>query len=646
MCGIAGILDRDRNLDTNALEDATRRSTDAIAHRGPDGSDTWIDAERGIGLGHRRLAIIDLSPTGVQPMHSADGRYVITFNGEIFNYLDLRAELVSAGVRFRGHSDTEVMLEGLSRWGVIETVRRLIGMFAIALWDRRDMKLWLVRDRLGVKPMYFAHAGNRILFGSELKSLRAHRNWRPTLDTDALVAYLRYGYVPAPHTIYREARKLAPGQVLEWGAEGAPRLHEYWSASEKAIAGRRQWSTRLDDADAIENLEAILRDAVRRRMIADVPLGAFLSGGIDSSTIVALMQAQSSRAVKTFSIGFDVEGYDEARHAKAVAAHLGTDHTELYVTPAHALSIVPKLSEWYDEPFADSSQIPTFLVSEMTRRYVTVALSGDGGDESFAGYNRYMLGQSIWRGLSAVPGPLRGLTATSVRFVGSSGVAGLVNAMLPQGLRVARPREKAEKLAEVLRQKNFESIYLRLVSHWDEPGRISLTGREPGGPLGDASLANDMPEPVARMQLMDTISYLPDDILTKVDRASMAVALEVRVPLLDHRVVEYAWAMRPDLKIRNGESKWVLRRVLERYVPRKLFERPKMGFGIPIDSWLRGPLREWAEDLLDPKAIAADGLLDPAPISAAWNAHKSGQKDLQYPLWVILMFRDWQRRWQ
>jgi asparagine synthase (glutamine-hydrolysing) len=518
-------------------------------------------------------------------------------------------------------------------------------MFAIGLWDRRAQSLWLIRDRLGVKPLYYAYAGNRLLFGSELKTLRAHPDWKPTIDTDALSAYMRHGYVPAPYTIYKEARKLNAGEILEWHAGSEPRTSVYWNAREKAIAGRARWGDSLAPSDAIDQLDLLLRDAVKRRMIADVPLGAFLSGGIDSSAVTALMQAQSIRPVKTFSIGFSEAGYDEAKHAKAVAAHLGTDHTELYVTPEHALSVVPRLSEWYDEPFADSSQIPTFLVSEITRRHVTVALSGDGGDESFAGYSRYLLGEKIWNSLDLLPASVRKIAAAGIAAAGTTGIASIANALLPATRRMARPAETAAKLAQVMRLGNFASVYRRLVSQWEEPDALVRHGREPRGALWDDTLAADIPETVARMQLLDTITYLPDDILTKVDRASMAVGLEARVPLLDHRVVELAWTMRPDLKIRDGESKWVLRRVLERYVPRALFERPKMGFGVPIDAWLRGPLRDWAEDLLDPKAISADGLLDPLPITEAWTAHKSGLRNMHYPIWVVLMLRDWQKRW-
>lgn len=644
MCGIAGLIDRNRRDAAESLTARTRAMTDTLRHRGPDGGEIWTDPQAGIGLGHRRLAIVDLSPTGVQPMHSADGRYVVTYNGEIFNYLELRAELLAQGVSFRGNSDTEVLLEGFVRWGIESTLAKAVGMFAIALWDRHARALWLIRDRLGVKPLYYAYAGTKLIFGSELKALRADPEFRPTLDRDALAGYLRHGYVPGPSAIYAEARKLMPGQTLEWRDGAEPVLRTYWDARAKALEGRTRWAAALDPRDAVERLDALLREAVRQRMIADVPLGAFLSGGIDSSTVVALMQAQSARPVKTFSIGFVEDGYDEADHARAVASHLSTDHTELYVAPEHALAIVPRLAEWYDEPFADSSQIPTYLVAEMTRKHVTVALSGDGGDENFAGYSRYAYAGAVWDKVKRLPGPLRGFGAALIEAVGAPLLAGL-GPLLPAGLRGVRPTEKAAKLAQVLRLDSIDAVYRRLVSQWPDPAAVTTGGREPRGVLWDETLAADIPEPVARMQLLDTLTYLPDDILTKVDRATMAVALEGREPLLDHRVVEYAWSLPPALKLRGGEGKWVLREVLKRYVPRSLTDRAKMGFGVPIDSWLRGPLRDWAEDLLDEKAMKADGLLDSAPIREAWNAHLSGTANMHYPIWTVLMFRAWQKRW-
>jgi asparagine synthase (glutamine-hydrolysing) len=636
MCGIAGLLDRRRRLSPDALTRTVRAMTDAIAHRGPDGDGIWTDAEAGIAFGHRRLAIIDLSPLGAQPMESADGRFVITYNGEIYNFAELRADLVASGVRFRGGSDTEVVLEGFVRWGIEATIARCVGMFAVALWDRRTRTLRLIRDRLGVKPLYFAHYDTRLLFGSELKALRAVDEWQPTLDRDALSGYARHGYVGAPHTIYKQAKKLPPGHILEWAEGAEPSIVPYWSARDEARRGRAQWGKPLDETATLDRLEALLKDAVAKRMVSDVPLGAFLSGGIDSSLVVALMQAQSARPVKTFTIGFGEAGYDEAAHAKAVAAHLGTEHTELYVEPRHALEIVPKLADMYDEPFADSSQIPTFLVSEMTRAHVTVALSGDGGDELFAGYNRYVWAETLWSWISRVPGPLRHAAAAAAECV-PGGLARL--------LPVVRPREKLAKLAEILRLDGIDAVYRRLVSQWPDPAALVRGGREPHGPLFDAGLARDFPEPVARMQLIDTLTYLPDDILAKVDRATMAVGLEGREPLLDHRLLEFAWTLPPSVKLRDGEGKWPLRRVLERYVPSALFERPKMGFGVPIDSWLRGPLRDWAEDLLDEKSLAADGLFDPAPVRAAWAAHMSGAREMHYPLWTILMFQAWKRRW-
>ncbi|MCM0019221.1 MAG: asparagine synthase (glutamine-hydrolyzing) [Tagaea sp.] len=642
MCGIAGRLDRNAGLGEADLVARVRAMTTAIAHRGPDGDGVWTDATAGIGLGHRRLAIIDVSPLGAQPMASADGRYVATYNGEIYNFAELRAELAAAGVAFRGHSDTEVVLEGFSRWGIDATIRRCQGMFAWAIWDRKTRTLRLIRDRLGVKPLYYAHDGSRLIFASELKALRVLEDWKPTLDREALAAYARLGYVPAPRTIYREARKLPAGHILEWAEGAAPRLHAYWSARDAAIAGREKWSEPRDETETLARLEALLEDCVAKRLVSDVPLGAFLSGGIDSSLVAALMRKRGP--AKTFTIGFDEKGYDEAAHAKAIAAHLGTEHTELYVSPAHALAVVPKLADMYDEPFADSSQIPTFLVSEMTRKHVTVALSGDGGDELFAGYNRYVWAERLWGTLSRVPRPLRGLAATLAANA-PAGLADAVVRLLPERHRPARPHEKLAKLAEILRLDGIDAVYRRLVSQWPDAGVIVPGAAEPDGPLFDTSLAADFPEPVARMQAIDALTYLPDDILAKVDRATMAVGLEGREPLLDHRLFEFAWSLPPAFKLRGGQGKWPLRRILARHVPRELFERPKMGFGVPIDSWLRGKLRDWAEDLLDEKSLAADGLLNPAPIRAAWAQHLSGARENHYPLWTILMFQAWRRRW-
>ncbi len=642
MCGIAGLWDFAAATPEGELRRLTTAMADSLHHRGPDDGGVWLDEAAGVGLGQRRLSIVDLSPAGHQPMVSACGRFVIVYNGEVYSHEEMRPELIARGIGFRGHSDTEVILEAIAAWGVERTVARLIGMFAIALWDRQERTLTLIRDRLGIKPVYWRLEGGRLLFGSELKALRAEPSWRPEVDQEAVASYLRHNYVPAPRTIYQGVRKLEPGRILTLRAGAEPVESQYWDARAVGRAGLAA-PFALSDLELTDQLEALLKDAVGRRMIADVPLGAFLSGGIDSSLVVALMQAQSAGRVRSFSIGFEEAGYDEAPHAKAVAAHLGTEHTELYVSSAHALETIPRLAEWYDEPFADSSQIPTFLVSEMTRRHVTVALSGDGGDELFAGYNRYFLGAELWRKLGWIPG---GLRRGAAGLIGAVPVAGWdrLAALLPRRLALPQAGDKARKFADILGLADAGAVYRRLVSQWEHPELLLPGVAEPRGPLWDEALAREFPDLVTRMQLLDVLTYLPDDILTKVDRASMAVALEARVPILDHRVVEFAAHLPLSARIRDGQGKWLLRRVLDRYVPRALIERPKMGFGIPIDSWLRGPLRDWSESLLDPAGLAEAGL-DPAPIRQVWQEHLSGARNWQYRIWTILMLQAWRKRW-
>jgi len=641
MCGIAGIWDRRRGGSVAAIAEAM---TATLLHRGPDAGAVWSDDAAGVALGHRRLSIVDLSPAGAQPMVSSCGRFVISYNGEVYNAAELRPALEAAGRRFRGHCDTEVIVEGAAVWGVAATIERLIGMFAIAFWDRQERALYLVRDRLGIKPLYWTEQEGRLLFGSELKALRADAGWTPALDRDALAAYLRFAYVPAPHTIYRGVRKLPPGAILAARGAGAPTVTPYWSLAEIARAGQGA-RLALDEDAAAERLDALLRDAVGRRMVADVPLGAFLSGGIDSSTVVALMQAQSTRPVRSFSIGFREQGYDEAQHAAAVARHLGTDHTELYVAPEHAQSVIPRLPTMYDEPFADSSQIPTFLVSEMTRRHVTVALSGDGGDELFGGYHRYFRGKALWRAIERTPRPLRALAAAAVRVMPAAGWDA-IGAAIPERRRPAQFGDKMRKLADLLAGAPEASAFYRsVVSLWVDPARVLLEGAEPAGPLDDPGIRALVPDFIERMQYLDTLTYLPDDILAKVDRASMAVSLEARVPLLDHRVVAFSWSLPPTLKAADGTGKRLLRRVLDRYVPRALIDRPKMGFAVPIHDWLRGPLRDWAEELLDERRMAGDGIFDPAPIRRCWREHLERRRDWQHPLWTILMFQAWKARW-
>jgi asparagine synthase (glutamine-hydrolysing) len=646
MCGFAGFHSPD-SADAALLESVAGSMGLALAHRGPDDSGTWVDPGCGIALAHRRLAIIDLSPAGHQPMRSADGRYVIAFNGEIYNFAWIREELERSGTApvWRGHSDTEVLLASISAVGLERTLERVVGMFAFVLWDSMERTLFLARDRLGEKPLYYGRAGRSFVFGSELKALRAHPHWDAQIDRGALALFMRYSYVPAPYSIYRGIFKLLPGHVLTLRPGGGePSIAPYWSA--QAIAERGFAGPFPNDAEALGNdLDALLRDAVRKQMVSDVPLGAFLSGGIDSSTVVALMQAQSDRPVRTFTIGFHESGYDEAKHAAAIARHLGTDHTELYVTPRQAMDVIPRLPVIYDEPFADSSQIPTHLVAQLARSQVTVALSGDGGDELFAGYNRYLFADRLWSRLSRLPVPVRRSLAGALTSLGPRRWNSLLRPLLslaPTRFRVGLPGDKIHKLASVLAHESVDSLYRELVSHWASPRQVVLTESEPSTPL-DSSTDLALADPVARMMLLDLITYLPGDILTKVDRAAMAVSLETRIPLLDHRVVEFAWRVPLAAKLDSSGTKSLLRKVLYRYVPPELVDRPKMGFGVPIDDWLRGPLREWAEDLLDEARLRREGFLNPEPIRQRWQQHISGQRSWHYPLWNVLMFQSWLR---
>ncbi len=640
MCGIAGILNPGTKRDE--LERDVAAMNDCLAHRGPDDHGVWCDESAGIALAHRRLSIVDLSPAGHQPMISADGRFVIIYNGEVYNHEEIRPELTARGINWRGHSDTEVMLEAFAAFGIEATVKRLIGMFAIAVWDRRERTLTLVRDRLGIKPLYWAKFGGLFLFGSELKALRAISGWQPRIDRTAVAAFTRHNYIPAPHTIYQGVHKLEPGAILTLPCGSDPSIAQFWDARAVARAGLAD-PIRGSEPELIDQLEALLKDAVARRMVADVPVGAFLSGGIDSSTVVALMQAANAGPVRTYTIGFDIADYDEANHAAAVAHHLKTEHTELTVTSKEALDVIPRLPEYYDEPFADSSQIPTYLISAMTRRHVTVALSGDGGDELFGGYSRYQLTRRFWRTLSLMPLSLRRGLANALRALSADRWTSLFG-VLPRNLRPSMAGDKLHKLASVIELDGADSIYRRLVTHW-EPSTVMLNATEPHGPLWDETIVKEFPGLLERMQFMDLVTYLPDDILTKVDRASMAIALEARVPLIDHRVVEFAWRIPRVLLIRNGLSKWPLRQVLYRHVPAELVERPKMGFGIPLGEWMRGPLREWAEALLDERRLREAGFFDAAVVRRHWAQHLSGTHNFQYPLWDILMFEAWRERW-
>jgi asparagine synthase (glutamine-hydrolysing) len=641
MCGIAGFWQNKRQAEIPA-EILLRMGT-ALKHRGPDDSGVFYDDSTGIGLVHRRLSILDLSPAGHQPMASHSGRYVIIFNGEIYNFEEIRSEL-GPDHAWRGHSDTEVMLEAFERWDVEGAVQRFVGMFAFALWDRKEQKLYLVRDRLGIKPLYYGWVEGQFIFASELKAIRQYPGFQAQIARDVLALYMRHNYVPAPHCIYQGISKLNAGCILVLGGpQKQPQVSQYWSATEVAKEGLRS-PVDGSEAEIVEQLERKLAEAVKLRMIADVPLGAFLSGGIDSSTVVALMQSQSTRPVKTFTIGFHEDAYNEANHAKSVAAHLGTDHTELYVTPQEALNVVPLLPAMYDEPFADVSQIPTYLVSKLARQNVTVSLSGDGGDELFGGYGRYFLMKRVWNSMRPFPKPLRQAMSRMIASVPPKTIDKmykLASPLVPRNRRSFPTGDKAHKLAGLLGAESQERIYMHALTHWDNPSAVVNGAVEPETVRCFVREAQWLPSMEEVMMLTDTVHYLPDDILTKVDRASMAVSLEARVPILDHRVVEFAWKLPMRFKIRDGKGKWALRQVLYKYVPAAMIERPKMGFGVPIDSWLRGELREWAEDLLSIESLERHGLFNIEAIRTKWQEHASGSRNWQYLLWDVLIFQDW-----
>lgn len=659
MCGFAGFI---TTRSHSTLSETGRSMADAIVHRGPDDSGVWADDSVGVCLSHRRLSIIDLSAAGHQPMLSASGRFVLAFNGEIYNHQDIRQQLQDSAraPTWRGHSDTETLLAAFEAFGVETTLKLTVGMFAIALWDRQTQTLTLARDRFGEKPLYYGWASGAFLFGSELKALRAHPGFDNLISPEALDLYMRFSYVPAPHTIHRHIFKLEPGCSLQLqGQPGNPPSHalrapategnlslsRWWSLSDAVVAGAA--NPIQDETEAIECLAKQLGEAVKLQSLADVPLGAFLSGGIDSSTIVALMQTQSSRPVKTFTIGFEDSGYDESPHAAAVARHLGTDHSELFVTATQTLAVIPQLPQMYDEPFADSSQIPTHLVCRAARQQVTVALSGDAGDELFGGYTRYFWGPRIWNRLALLPYPVRralGAFIQSIPIALWDATGSSANALLRGSQGIRRVGDKVHKLASRLKGVgDLEDLYLSLVTEWQTGDCVlrtmSLSAKTviPGDPLP----ASGVEDSQSRMMYRDTLSYLPDDILCKVDRAAMATSLETRVPFLDHRVAELAWRLPLHMKLREGQGKWILRQLLYRHVPRELIERPKAGFGIPVGQWLRGPLRDWAEDLLSAPRLETEGHFNPAPIRKRWAEHLSGQRDHTNALWSVLMFQAW-----
>jgi len=650
MCGIAGLFDPERRT---GLDQLGRQATDmaaVLAHRGPDDSGLWVDPEGRVAFGHRRLAVVDLSPLGHQPMVSSDERWVIVLNGEIYNHPALRARLVAEGARFRGGSDTEVLLEAVQHWGIDAALEAVEGMFALALWDRRELELHLARDRFGEKPLYYGWIGHRLAFASELKSIRNIHGFTPELDRDAVALYLRHNCIPAPRTVYRGISKLEPSQIVTFGPQAtpgsSPRPRSYWSAR-SAIEDARKRPMSGPDELLVDRTEAVLTDSVAARMVADVPVGAFLSGGVDSSLIVALMQQASDRPVRTFTVGFADRSFDESDEAGAVAAHLGTDHTLLTMGDAEAAAVIPRLPEIWDEPFADISQIPVLLVSQLARANVTVSLSGDAGDELFAGYNRHAWLERLWSKTSVLPGPIRRAAGSALLAMPPGVIDNLASATqaLPVRWQVRNPATKVSKVGRVLASTSPQDAYLALVSHWQNP--VSMVSG--AGPIAsvasDSSTWPELSGITEQMLWLDLVGYLPDDILTKLDRAAMAVSLETRVPFLDRAVFDLAWRLPMEAKLRDGVTKWVLRQVLYRHVPQALIDRPKMGFGLPIGSWLRGSLRPWAEDLLDERRLRNQGLLDPAPIRQAWADHQSGRRDLAYELWDVIALQAWLDRW-
>ncbi len=626
MCGLTGFWKVPGDAEEAMISMGAAMSR-SLLHRGPDDDGLWVDPAAGIALASRRLAILDLSPAGHMPMVSHCGRYVIAYNGEIYNFQDIRRELEGRGRKFVSNSDTEVLLDACAEWGVRDTLRRCNGMFAFALWDRKERKLTLARDRMGVKPLFYGWTGNALLFGSELKALRAYSGFAARLDRSSLALYLRLGYIPAPHCIYENVRKLLPGHYVTMSSpQDRASSTPYWSARD-VVEGQLDGRPAPDIHEAADELEVLLRDSVRLRMLADVPVGAFLSGGIDSSLVVSMMQAQTTSTVKTFTIGFEEATHNEASYAKRVSQHLGTDHTELFVSSEAALQTIPLMSAIYDEPFADPSEIPTFLVSKLARESVTVSLSGDGGDELFGGYEEYILGAKRWKLLQAVPTPVRSMVEMGVR-----------------GMELLGNR-RFRNVQDLLQVKTPEGMHRYHVSQWMRPAELVPQSSEHLTPFTDASLWADKMNDTERMMYLDLVTYLPEDILTKLDRASMAVSLEAREPLLDYRIIEYAWQLPLEYKINQGKGKRLLRLILNRYVPTELFERPKMGFGFPLRQWLRGPLRTWVEDLLDPAEMRRKGIFDPVPVRQAWQDHLNGTKNRAHELWGILMFQAWQQEW-
>ena len=637
MCGIAGFVFGHEDRPRQSLKEIAHAMGQALQHRGPDDAGVWSDNNIGIGLSHQRLSIIDLSQGGHQPMASSCGRFIIVYNGEIYNYKDIRQQLSDRGRCFKSDSDSEVVVEALAEWGVERSLKKFIGMFAFALWDKQDRKLVLARDRLGIKPMYWGVFNGSFIFASELKAFHKHPSCHLEINRNALASYLRHTCVPGPHSIYQNIQKLEPGHFLTYEQGQNSTLTTFWNVCD--YVDQKRWVG--TDDQAADQLERLIEGAVRLRMISDAPIGAFLSGGIDSSLVVAMMQKQSSQPIKTYTVGFDEAGYDESSDGASIARHLGTDHHELRISPAEAMSVISKMGTIYDEPFADSSQIPTYLISKFARSQVTVCLSGDGGDELMAGYNRHVWAGGPAKRLAQIPLAIRQLSAKGIKGLSPSMWDALASS-IPKNKRPKQFGDKLHKLAHVMALNDINAQYDRLVSHWADPSSVVLGGAELENRWNASALNKGLnPLPLSRMQLRDTLGYLPDDILTKVDRASMAVSLETRVPLLDHRLIEFSWGLPDHLKCRQGQGKWLLRKVLARHVPPQMFERPKTGFAIPIGSWLRGPLKDWAADLLSETRLTSEGYFDPKPIAKIWQDHQTGRLNADSLLWSVLMFQTW-----
>jgi len=646
MCGICGFYSK----SSFKSDEIIKKMNLSIHHRGPDDSGIWQDGNAGIVFGHQRLSIIDPTPAGKQPMHSSSGRLILTYNGEIYNHLEIRSELqeIKSNIKWYSNTDTETLVEALDFWGIEVTLKKLVGMFAFAVWDRKLRSLTLVRDRMGEKPIYFGWQGigdkTVFLFGSELKALKVHPEFRGNINNDAIVLQLRHNCIPAPYSIYKDIFKLLPGHYLQLKENDLvkkllPNSKPYWSLVEVATQGVNKLKS-LSANDIEKELEQLLKISIKQQMMSDVPLGVFLSGGVDSSTVVALMQAQSNQPIKTFTIGFNEQEYNEAKYAKEVARYLGTEHTELYVSAEQAMAVIPKLAYIYDEPFSDSSQIPTFLISQLAKKKVTVALTGDGGDEVFCGYNRYILSKNLWNKLTLIPLPLRKILASGIKSINSQSWNKFLK-ILPSLNQYTNLADKVYKVTSALESKTLFDLYYKLISNWQNPNEILLNGKEPRTFLTNYESELTKLDGQQQMMLLDSMTYLPDDILVKTDRAAMATSLETRAPFLNHKLLEYAWQIPQPLKLKKTQSKWILRQILYKYIPKKLVERPKVGFGVPIDSWLRGPLKDWAQALLDKTKLRNQGFFNPDSINIKWTEHLSGKKNWQYEIWSILMFQEW-----